>query len=93
MTRSPSPVHDHDDEVARQRQKRAEDQLDRPVAGFDDLTLRDVIISVVAATEESQGPLDVDLFLTERGHVWQTVEMVHACLAFVDIYVLPGPGR
>ena len=72
------------DEVARQRRKRAEALLDRPVASFDDLTLRDVLISVLAATEESQAPLDVERFLAERGHAWQTVEMVLASLELVD---------
>ncbi len=71
------------DEVGRQRQKRAEALLDRPVAGFDDLTLRDVVISVLAATDESPDPLDVELFLVERGHAWQTVEMVYASLPVV----------
>ncbi len=73
-----------DDEVARQRRKRAEALLDRPVADFDELTLRDVLMSVLAANEESQGPFDVDRFLTERGHAWQTVEMVLASLELFD---------
>ncbi len=72
------------DEVARQRRKRATSLLERPVAGFDDSTLEDVLRSVVAATDECEGPLDVERFLTERGHVWQTVEMVQSCLQFVD---------
>lgn len=72
------------DEVARQRRKRAEALLDRPVARFDDLTLRDVVVSVLAATDESPDPLDVERFLTERGHAWQTVEMVVASLSFVE---------
>lgn len=75
---------DSGDEVARQRRKRADALLDRPVAGFDDLTLRDVLISVLAATEESPVPLDIERFLAERGHAWQTAEMVLASLAFVD---------
>ncbi len=68
------------DEVGRQRQRRAEALLDRPVAGFEDVTLRDVVISVLAATDESVEPLDVELFLVERGHAWQTVDMVFASL-------------
>ncbi len=72
------------DEVARQRRKRADALLDRPVAGFEDLTLRDVLISVLAATEESPEPLDVERFLSERGHAWQTVEMVVASLKVID---------
>lgn len=68
------------DEVARQRRKRADAQLDRPVAGFDDLTLRDVVTSVLAATDESPEPLDVEQFLADRGHAWQTAEMVVASL-------------
>ncbi len=75
---------DAGDEVARQRRKRAEGQLDRPVAGFEDLSLRDVVKSVLAATEESAAPLDVEQFLSERGHTWQTVEMVTASLELVD---------
>ncbi len=72
------------DEVARQRQKRAEALLDRSVAGFDDLTLRDVVISVLAATEESRDPLDVERFLADRGHAWQTVQMVIASLDVME---------
>lgn len=72
------------DEVARQRRKRTEALLDRPVACFDDLTLRDVVVSVLAATDESAEPLDVEQFLTERGHPWQTVEMVVASLKVVE---------
>ncbi|MGH9226569.1 MAG: hypothetical protein ACRD2W_22920 [Acidimicrobiales bacterium] len=75
---------DNGDQVARQRRKRAASLLDRPVAGFEEVTLEDVLRSVIAATDECDGPLDVDRFLTERGHVWQTVEMVGVCLTFVD---------
>ena len=81
-----SPGSDVGDEVARQRRKRAEALLDRPVARFDDLTLREVVISVLAATEESPEPLDVERFLVERGHVWQTVEMVVASLNVVEAH-------
>ena len=84
---------DNGDEVARQRRKRAAGLLDRPVAGFDDVTLSDVLTSVVAAGEESRGPLDVERFLIERGHAWQTVEMVLVCLKFVDTHISsPPPG-
>ncbi len=72
------------DEVGRQRQKRAEALLDRPVAGFDDLTLRDVVISVLAAVDESVEPLDVEQFLVTRGHPWQTVDMVFASLRVIE---------
>src|SRR5919199_3621241 len=81
-----SPGSDVGDEVARQRRKRAEALLDRPVARFDDLTLREVVISVLAATEESPEPLDVERFLVERGHVWQTVEMVLTSLDVIDLH-------
>ena len=80
---------DDGDQVGRQRRKRAMAHLDRPVANFDDLTLNDVVRSVVAATEECQGPLDVEQFLTQRGHVWQTVEMVLSCLR-LDVHA-PSP--
>ncbi|MEW6153848.1 MAG: hypothetical protein AB1673_07655 [Actinomycetota bacterium] len=86
MTPSPTlrDVPFDGDEVARQRRRRAEGHLNRPVAGFD-MTLNDVLRSVVAATHESAGPLDVEAFLRERGHAWQTVEMVQVCLKFVDL--------
>ncbi|MGH9276804.1 MAG: hypothetical protein ACRD12_01645 [Acidimicrobiales bacterium] len=84
---------DNGDQVARQRRKRATVLLDRPVAGFDDLTLNDVLRAVVAAIHESDGPLDVEAFLIERGHVWQTVEMVQACLVFVDRHVSSPPPQ
>ncbi len=81
------------DEVARQRRKRAEALLDRPVADFDDLTLRDVLSSVVAASEESPQPLDVERFLAERGHTWQTVEMVLAALEMLDRHPSSSPSK
>ncbi len=84
--------HGSADEVARQRRKRAEALLDRPVADFDDLTLRDVVLSVVAAMEESPEPLDVERFLAERGHPWQTVEMVLAALDMLDRHPSSSPS-
>jgi hypothetical protein len=75
---------DNGDQVARQRRKRAAALLDRSVAGFDEVTLGDVLRSVVAASDETDGPLDVKRFLTDRGHTWQTVELVLTCLTFVD---------
>ncbi len=86
---------DDGDQVGRQRRKRALALLDRPVANFDDLTLNDVLRSVVAATDECAGPLDIEQFLTERGHAWQTVEMVLSCITLVDVHVaspLPPTG-
>jgi hypothetical protein len=83
-THTPVPGPDSGDEVARQRRKRTEALLDRPVAGFDDITLRDVLICVLAATEESPEPLDVERFLAEQGHVWQTVEVVLTSLQVLD---------
>ncbi len=81
---------DDRDQVGRQRRKRAMALRSRPVANFNDVTLDDVLRSVLAATEESDGQLDVERFLTERGHAWQTVEMVNVCLRSVDVHV-PSP--
>jgi hypothetical protein len=90
----PEDAPDNGDRIARHRRKRAADLLDRSVAGFDDVTLKDVLRSVIAATDESGGRLDVDRFLTERGHTWQTVELVLTCLTFVDTYVsCPPPPK
>ena len=96
MTRPPLPTRpiDEGDQVARQRRKRAAALLDRSVAGFDDLTLEDVVRSVIAATDEATGPLDVEQFLIDRGHGWQTIEMVQTCLTFVDRHESsPSPPR
>ncbi len=79
------------DEVARQRRRRAEALLDRAVPGFHDVTLRDILTAVVAARDEAGGELDVDRFLTDRGHGWRTVEMVHTCLAFVHPSLSSSP--
>lgn len=79
-------VTDDGDQVARQRRKRAAVLMDRSVAGFDELTLGDVVRSVIAASDEARGALNVEQFLTERGHGWQTIEMVQTCLTFVDRY-------
>ena len=79
------------DQVARQRRKRASLLLDQSVAGFDDLTLDDVLRSVVSAADECDGPLDVERFLRERGHAWQTIELVQVCLTFVDKHVSSPP--
>ncbi len=80
------------DEVARQRRKRVEALLDRAVPGFGDVTLRHVLTAVIAADEEAGGHLDVDGFLTERGHAWRTVEMVRTCLGFVQPSASPSPS-
>lgn len=90
MSDVPTNGPDGGDEVGRQRRKRAMNLLDRPVANFDDLTLDDVVRSVVAALEECKGPLDVEQFLAERGHAWQTVEMVLSCIRLVNVHA-PSP--
>ncbi len=82
---------DNGDEVGRQRRKRAAAFLDRPVAGFEDVTLEDVLRSVIAATEECDGSLDIERFLADRGHAWQTLEMVQSCLTVVDRHITSPP--
>lgn len=93
MTKQPlrANTSDDGDQVARQRRKRAAALLDRSVAGFDELTLEDVVRSVMAASDEANGALDVEQFLTDRGHGWQTIEMVQTCLTFVDRHE-PSPS-
>lgn len=91
MTLTPTAMHHRGDEVARRRQERAEDQVGRPVAAdsFAHTTRRDVAISVVAATEESPGPLDRDRFLTERGHVRQYLPARRRRLALPPLLANP----
>ena len=60
---------DDGDQVGRQRRKRAMAHLDRPVANFDDLTLNDVVRSVV----------DI------KNHVLETNEHDNAAYAYVQI--------
>lgn len=96
MTTLPLPAGtpDDGDQVARQRRKRAAALLDRSVAGFDELTLEDVVRSVIAASDEAKGALNVEQFLTDRGHAWQTIEMVQTCLTFADRYESsPSPRK
>ena len=94
MTKLPlrAGLPDDGDQVARQRRKRAAALLDRSVAGFDELTLDDVVRSVIAAADEAKGALDVEEFLTNRGHGWQTIELVRTCLTLVDRYE-PSPSH
>lgn len=72
-----------DDDLSRQRRKREARLLARPVAGFPELTLRQVVAAVLEAGEASRQSHQVERFLTEQGHSWETIEMVLAYL---------GPG-
>ena len=69
---------DGDDDLARQRRKRAARQLDQPVPEDPELTLRDVVMSAVSAIEEAGDDFDVRQFLAARGHSPQTIEAVTA---------------
>jgi hypothetical protein len=51
------------------------------------MTLGQTVASVVAATEEAEGVLDVQRFLADEGHSWQTIESVLAYLG-LDVPLL-----
>ena len=76
-----------EDEVTRQRLKHRAAFLERPVSGFPGMTLGQTVASVVAATEEAEGVLDVQRFLADEGHSWQTIESVLAYLG-LDVPLL-----
>jgi hypothetical protein len=93
----PEPrVDDVVDEVSRQRRKHWDESLNRPVAGFPDVTLRDVVDEVQGATASDSGvfrppdqlvvpgearPVDaVGRFLAGRGHTPETIRTVQGYL-------------
>ena len=55
-----------EDDFARQRCKRQARLFGRPVLGFTALTIADAMEEVMAAAEESGGPLDVVGLLADR---------------------------
>lgn len=72
----PEPaVEDTADEVGRQRRKHWDASLNRPVAGFPDVTLREVVAEVEGATAEVVRPL-----LAGRGHSPETISTVQGYL-------------
>jgi hypothetical protein len=64
-------VEDVADEVSRQRRKHWEASLNRPVAGFADVTLRQVVAEVEGTTAVAVGR-----FLAGRGHTAETIRTV-----------------
>jgi hypothetical protein len=84
----PSPAGD--DELSRQREKRAAALLARWVPGFSGLTFGQTVAGVVLAAEHTPGPLDVERFLAGQGHDRRTIESV---LAYLGPDALPHPSR
>jgi hypothetical protein len=72
----PEPaVDDAADEVSRQRRKHWKTSLDRPVAGFPDVTLRQVVAEAEGTTAPAVGE-----FLVDRGHTAETIRVVQGYL-------------
>ena len=72
----PEPaVEDTADEVGRQRRKHWDASLNRPVAGFPDVTLREVVAEVEGATAEVVRPL-----LAGHGYSPETISTVQGYL-------------
>jgi hypothetical protein len=72
----PEPaVGDTGDEVSRQRRKHWDASLNRPVAGFPDVTLREVVAEVEGATADVVLP-----FLAGQGHSPETISTVQGYL-------------
>ncbi|MGH9179109.1 MAG: hypothetical protein ACRD0N_11230 [Acidimicrobiales bacterium] len=76
-----APLTPGDDDLRRQRRRREARLLAQPVSGFAATSVGDVVMTVMAATEESGGAVDPQRFLAGRGHCWQTIETV---LAYLD---------
>jgi hypothetical protein len=68
-------VEDTADEVGRQRRKHWDASLNRPVAGFPDVTLREVVAEVEGATAEVVRPL-----LAGHGYSPETISTVQGYL-------------
>jgi hypothetical protein len=75
-----APDTDGDDEVAHQRRKHWAASLGKPVPGFPEMTLSNVVADVLAATAEAGRTLDVAQFLSGRGHSQETIETVQGYL-------------
>src|SRR5437868_125692 len=71
---------DGDDDLARQRRKRAARELDRPVPEDPEMTLRDVVRCAISAIEEAGDDFEACQFLAARGHTPETIEAVMAQL-------------
>jgi len=65
------------DEVGRQRRKHWQASLNRPVAGFPDVTLRQVVAEVEGGTAPDS---EVSSVLAGRGHTPETIRMVQGYL-------------
>lgn len=85
---------DGGDDLSRQRQKRAARLLNRAAVQFDDVDLKEVVVSVRGATEDRGVRLDACRFLAEQ----QTIDVVLAYLslegiAHPSVWPLDGPGH
>jgi hypothetical protein len=87
-TDGPSPGGD--DELSRQREKRATALLARWVPGVSGLTFGQTVAGVVQAAEQSSGPLDVERLLAGQGHDRRIIESV---VAYLDRDALRHPSR
>jgi hypothetical protein len=78
----PEPaVEDTADEVSRQRRKHWDASLNRPVDGFPDVTLGQVVAEVEGATVPDSGDFRaVRRFLAGRGHTPETIRTVQGYL-------------
>jgi len=71
------------DDLSRQRAKRAARTLDLPLVGFGALSLRGVIGQVLTRIEE-RGDFDARRYLVDQGHSQDTIAAVIGCLRLTD---------
>lgn len=65
-----------DDDLSRQRRKRDERLLARPLPEEPTMTVGDLVADVVAASDGDDDEFDVRDYLAERGHDWATIKAV-----------------
>src|SRR3954447_18506079 len=75
---------DDDDDLSRQRRKRAA-RLVEATSGFEDSRVQAVVADALAAIEQRDGSFDVERYLVDHGHTSETITMVLTRLGLTDL--------
>jgi hypothetical protein len=78
-------VGGQDDELSRQRRKRAARLAEESPSRFDDSRVRAVLADVLAAIEQRGGDFDVERYLVDHRHDQETVQRVLAQLGLSEV--------
>ena len=79
------PVDRQEDDLSRQRRKRAARLVNQPPSPFEDSRVRAVLADALAAIEQRGGDFDVEWYLVDHGHSPETVQTVLAHLGLVNL--------